>query len=84
MWLGAWINHRDAVQSESSVAMQLELDDIKAKVLRLTEQGTEHDGRLSFLAQMSTQVDLLQDQIIKWRLRLPDLTDDNSSVLCLL
>ena len=66
------------VQSELSTNVQLEISDLKAKVVRLTEQNTEHDGKLTFLASMSEQVDLLQDQIIKWRYRLPDLTDDNS------
>ena len=58
--------------------MQLEISDLKAKVLRLTEQNTQHDGRLTFLARMSEQVDLIENQIIKWRYRLPELTDDDS------
>ena len=58
--------------------MQLEISDLKAKVLRLTEQCTEHDGKLSFFAGMSEQVTLMEQQIIRWRYRLPDLTDDHS------
>ena len=44
----------------------------------MTEQGTKHDGDLSFLTRLSEQVDLIEDQIIKWRYRLPELTDDES------
>ena len=65
-------------QSEFSTAVQLELNDLKTKVLRLTEQSTEHSGKLTFLAGMSEHVDLIEQQIVKWRYRLPDLTDDNS------
>ena len=64
-------------QGEISTALQLEISDLKAKVLRLTEQNTEQDGKLDFLASMSEQVDLMEQQIIKWRYRLPDLTDDD-------
>ena len=46
---------------------------------RLTEQNTQQDGRLTFLAGMSEQVDLKENQIIKWRYRLPELTDDDST-----
>ena len=67
-----------AVPSEFSAAVQLEISDLKAKVLRLTEQSTEQGGKLTFLANMSERVDLMEQQIIKWRYRLPDLTDDNS------
>ena len=67
-----------AMQSEFSTAVQLEISDLKAKVLRLTEQSTEHSGKLTFLAGMADHVDLIEQQIIKWRYRLPDLTDDNS------
>ena len=65
-------------QSEFSTAVQLEISDLKAKVLHLTEQSTEQSGKLTFLASMSEHVDLMEQQIIKWRYRLPDLTDDNS------
>ena len=67
-----------AMQSEFSTAVQLEISDLKTKVLRLTEQSTEQSGKLTFLASMSEQVDLMEQQIIKWRYRLPDLTDDDS------
>ena len=66
-------------QSEISTNIQLEINDLKAKVLRLTEQSTQHDGRLTFLAGMSEQVDVIENQIIKWRYRLPELTDDDST-----
>ena len=38
----------DETTSEPSVAMQLEIDDLKAKVLRLTEEYTEHDAKVNF------------------------------------
>ena len=44
----------------------------------MTEQSTKLDGDLSFLSKLSEQVELLEDQIIKWRYRLPELTDDES------
>ena len=65
-------------QREFSTAVQVEISDLKAKVLRLTQQSTEQGGKLTFLASMSEQVDLMEQHIIKWRYRLPDLTDDNS------
>ena len=37
------------MQSEFSTAVQLEISDLKAKVLRLTEQSTEQGGKLTFL-----------------------------------
>ena len=67
-----------ATQSESSLAMQLEISDLKAKVLRLTEQYTEHDGKVNFFSGMSEQVAYMEQQIHRWRHRLSDLTDDNS------
>ena len=50
-----------AEQSEISTNIQLEISDLKTKVLRLTEQSTQHDGRLTFLAGMSEQVDLIAE-----------------------
>ena len=67
-----------ATQSEVSTNALLEISDLKSKVLRLTEQSTNLDGDLSFLSKLSEQVELLEDQIIKWRYRLPELTDDES------
>ena len=66
------------MSSDASAAMQIEITDLKTKVLRLTEQNTQQDGRLTFLASMSEQVNLIENQIIKWRYRLPELTDDDS------
>ena len=65
------------MQSEFSTAVQLEISDLKAKALRLTEQGTEQDGKLTLLASMSEQVELMEQQIIKWRYRLPDFTHNS-------
>ena len=67
-----------SAQSELNTAVQLELGDIKAKILRLTDQCTEHDGKLTFFETTSEQVNLTEQQIHKWRYRLPDLTDDHS------
>ena len=66
-------------QSELSTNILLEINDLKSKVCRLTEQSTKLDGDVSFLAKLSTQVDLLEDQVVKWRYRLPELTDDEPS-----
>ena len=58
--------------------MQLEISDLKAKFLRLTEQYTEHDRKVNFFSGMSEQVAYLEQQIHRWRHRLPDLSDDDS------
>ena len=44
----------------------------------MTEKGTKHEGDLSYLTRLSEQVSLIEDQIMKWRHRLPELTDDES------
>ena len=67
-----------AAQSEVSTDVLLEISDLRSKVLHLTEQNTKLEGDLSFLTKMSEQLDLLEDQVIKWRYRLPELTDDES------
>ena len=64
--------------SETSLAMRLEISDLKTKVLRLTEQCTEHDGKISYFSGMSEQVSLIEQQIHRWRYQLPDLPDDSS------
>ena len=65
--LGSRLDHpRENVgetQTESSLAMQLEISDLKAKVLRLTEQYTEHEGKVNFFSGMSEQVALMEQQI---------------------
>ena len=65
-------------QEGPSVAVQLEVNDLKAKVFRLTEQVTEHTAKVNFFSVMSEKVDLMEQQIHRWRYRLPDLTDDES------
>ena len=67
-----------ATQSELSTNVLLEINDLKSKVCRLTEQSTKLDGDVSFLSKLSAQVELLENQIVKWRYRLPELTDDES------
>ena len=46
-----------ATQSDAGVAMQLELNDLKAKVLRLTEQSTQHAAQLGILPTVSETVE---------------------------
>ena len=65
-------------QGEPSVAIQLEISDLKATVLRLTEQFTDHDAKVNFFSAMSEKVGFMEQQIHRWRHRLPDLTDDDS------
>ena len=60
------------------MAIQLEVNDLKTKVLRLTEQVTEHAAKVNFFSVMSEQVNLMDRQIQRWRYRLPDQTDDES------
>ena len=67
-----------AARERPGVAIQLEVNDLKTKVLRLTEQVTEHTAKVNFFSVMSEQVDLVNRQIQRWRYRLPDLTDDES------
>ena len=67
-----------ATQSELSTNVLLEINDLKSKVCRLTEQSTKLDGDVSCLSKLSDQVELLENQIVKWRYRLPELTDDES------
>ena len=40
-----------ATQGDAGVSMQLELNDLKAKVLRLTEQSTQHAAQLGIFQQ---------------------------------
>ena len=58
---------------EASVAMQLEVEDLKMKVARLTEQSTAQIGTLFPLTE---RVDLAENQIMRWRYSLPELTND--------
>ena len=67
-----------ATQDEVGVAMQLEANDLKTKVLRMTEQITDHTAKVNFFSIMPETVDLMERQIQRWRYRLPDLTDDES------
>ena len=82
-WLVGWTIHKKGslLPRASQVwAMQLEINDLKTKVLRLTEQYTEHDGKVRYFSAsgMSEQVSLIEQQIHRWRYRLPDLSDDSS------
>ena len=51
-------------RSEAGVAMQLEVNDLKTKVLRLTEQVTDHIAKLNFLSIMPEKVDLMESRFI--------------------
>ena len=66
-----------ATQSDASVALPLEIDDLKAKVTCLTEQSTQHTAQLGVLPTLSEKVDLAENQILRWRYRLPELTNDD-------
>ena len=68
----------EAARNEVGVAIQLEVNDLKAKVFRLTEQVTDHTAKVNFFSIMSEKVDLMEQQSHRWRYRLPDLTDDES------
>ena len=63
--------------SDASVALQLKIDDLKRKVVRLTEQSTQHAQQISDITPLKERVDLAESQIIRWRYRLPELTDDD-------
>ena len=62
----------NATQSELSTNALLEINDLKSKVSRLTEQSTKLEGDVSFLSRLSDQVDLL------WKCRLPEQADDKN------
>ena len=51
------------------MATQLELNDLKTEVQRLTEQITEHTAQLGFFSIMSEKVDLAEKQVQRWRYR---------------
>ena len=72
------VAHIKETLSELSTNVLLEVSDLKSKVCRLTEQSTKLEGDVSFLSKLSAQVELLENQIVKWRYRLPELTDDES------
>ena len=63
------------MQSEFSTTVQLEISDLKAKVLRLTEQSTEQDGRFSCEHVRTGGSDRKPDHQVALQI---DLTDDNS------
>ena len=62
---------------DASVAMQLEIEDLKTKVARLTEQSTQHTNQIGLLTPLRERVDLAENQIVKWCYRLPELTNDD-------
>ena len=69
---------QEVSSATQSANVLLEINDLRSKVCRLTEQSTKLDGDVSFLSKLSEQVELLENQVVKWRYRLPELTDDES------
>ena len=65
--------------SDTSVALHLGIEDLKRKVGRLSEQSTQHTPatKWSYPTPLTERVDFAESQIIRWRHRLPDLTDDD-------
>ena len=63
---------------DASVAMQLEIEVLifKTKVARLTEQSTQHTTQISLPTPLIERVDLAESHIVRWRYRLPELTDN--------
>ena len=57
--------------------MQLELEDLKAKVLRLTELSIQRTAQLGTLPTLSEKVELAENQILRWQYRLLELTNDD-------
>ena len=64
-------------RGETNTGVLLDVGDLKAKVIRLTEQHTTLEGDVSFLKELHGHVEELSKQIVKWNNRLPDLNDDN-------
>ena len=58
---------------------RLEIEDLKTKVTRLTEQTTQHTTQIGLLTPLQERVELAENQIIKWRYRPPELTDDEDT-----
>ena len=61
--------------------MQLEIEDLKTKVTRLSEQSSDHSTQIGLLGQLKERVDLAEGQILKWRRRRPDLIDEDDSTV---
>ena len=53
----------------------MEVEDLKRKAARLTEQVSEH-AQDTTLKPLIPRVDLAENQIIRWRYRLPDMASD--------
>ena len=64
--------------SDVSTSMFLQNKDLKRKVARLTETTTQYSQDTHSLTPMKEKTDLAEKQIMRWRHRLPDLTDDES------
>ena len=73
------VSHLIAEQDlpDARVAMQLDIEDLKRKVARLTDQSTQHTQQLTGLTPLQEGVDLAERQIIRWHHRLLELADED-------
>ena len=62
---------------EVGVPAFLEIEDLKREVVHLTEQVGQNTQAISTLTPLLHRVDLMANQIMRWRYRLPDLTADD-------
>ena len=67
----------EQVPPENCVPAFLEIEDLKRKVACLIEQVGQHTQETSTLNPVIPRVDLMQNQITRWRYRLPDMATDN-------
>ena len=63
----------EPVSSENSVPVTLEINDFKTKVAHLIEQVDQHNREVGHISPVMQRVDLIEDQIHRWRIRLPDM-----------
>ena len=58
---------------ENSVPITMEINDLKQKVARLIEQVDQHSREVGNVSPMVPRVELIEDQIERWRGRFPNL-----------
>ena len=69
-------NSPEQATPEAGVPALLEIEDMKRKVVRLTEQVTKNTQDISNVTPVLPRVDLMENQVTQWRYRLPDLIAD--------
>ena len=69
----------EQARTEAGVPALLEIEGLKRKVARLTEQVTKNSQDISNLTPVLPRVDFMDNQIIRWRHRYPELTSDDGS-----